>query len=93
MSERLRLELGTRTVEAAVELHVAPAGMEKPGDPHLRALSFATRHYNKTLTIRNGAAPHEGSLAGARGTVPLGKIDRHLVEDEVLRLMASMVAA
>jgi hypothetical protein len=84
-----------QTVEAAIELHVAPAGTEKlPQErEHLRALSFATRHYNKTVCMRNGAAPHEGTLAGAKGTLPLEKIDPQLVEDEVLRLVASMVAA
>ena len=84
-----------QTVEAAIELHVAPAGMEPPpqAHEHLRALSFATRHYNKTVCIRNGAAPHEGALAGARGAFPLEKIDSQLVEDEVLKLIASLVGA
>jgi hypothetical protein len=59
---------------------------------HLRALSFTTRHYNKTVSIRNGAQPHEGTLAGAKGALTLDKIDRQLVEDEVLKLMASMTA-
>ena len=84
-----------QTVEAAIELHVAPAGMETlpQAHEHLRALSFATRHYNKAVCIRNGAAPHEGTLAGAKGAFPLEKIDPQLVEDEVLKLIASMVTA
>lgn len=86
---------GGKAVEAAIELHVAPAGMAPLSEPHdqLRALSFATRHYNKAVCIRNGAAPHEGTLAGAKGTFPLQKIDAQLVEDEVLKLIASMVTA
>jgi hypothetical protein len=84
---------GGQTVEAAIELHIAPAGTETlpQAHDHLRALSFATRHYNKTVCIRNGAAPHEGTLAGAKGAFPLEKIDTQLVEDELLKLMASMV--
>jgi hypothetical protein len=83
------------TVEGAIELHVAPAGMQALPEPHdpLRSLSFATRHYNKTVCIRNGAALHEGTLAGAKGAFPLEKIDAQLVEDEVLKLIASMVSA
>jgi hypothetical protein len=95
VEEPFRAQNGSKTVEAAIELHVAPAGKEKLPltDAHLRALSFATRHYNKTVTIRNGAVPHEGMLAGARGAFALDKIDAQLVEDEVLKLIASMVPA
>jgi hypothetical protein len=95
VEEPFRGQNGSKTVEAVIELHVAPAGMEALplAHSHLRALSFATRHYNKTVTIRNGAAPHEGSLAGAKGAFPIDKIDRQLVEDEVLKLMGSIVAA
>jgi hypothetical protein len=79
--------------EAAIVLLVAPAGMDKPpqADEHLRALSFSTRHYNKTVCVRNGAAPHEGTLAGAKGAYPLARINKQLVEDEVLKLMAALV--
>jgi hypothetical protein len=95
VEEPFSAQNGSTTVEAAIELHVAPAGMEALplAHSHLRALSFATRHYSKTVTIHNGATPHEGSLAGAKGTFALDKIDRQLVEDEVLKLMASLVAA
>jgi hypothetical protein len=95
VEEPFRAENGGKTAEAAIELHVAPAGLEALplAHAHLRALSFTTRHYNKTVTIRNGAVPHEGMLAGAKGAFPLDKIDRQLVEDEVLKLMASLVGA
>jgi hypothetical protein len=86
---------GGQSAEAAIMLVVAPAGMERPppADEHLRALSFTTRHYNKTVCVRNGAAPHEGALAGAKGAFPLARIDRQLVEDEVLKLMAALMKA
>jgi hypothetical protein len=82
-----------RSTEAAITLLIAPAGMEKPPPPdeHLRALSFTTRHYNRVICVRNGAAPHEGTLAGAKGAYPLAKIDAQLVEEEIVKLMAAMV--
>jgi hypothetical protein len=95
VEEQFSGQNGGKTVEAAIELHVVPAGMETlpHGHDHLRALSFATRHYNKTVCIRNGAVPHEGTLAGAKGAFLLEKIDAPLVEDEVLKLIASMVTS
>lgn len=85
---------GGQTVEAAIELHIVPAGTQTlPAHDHLRALSFATRHYNKTVSIKNGAVPHQGMQAGAPGAVPLEKIDASLIEDEVIKLIASVVAA
>lgn len=84
---------GGRDGEASIALVVAPAGMEKPPpvDEHLRALSFTTRYYNKTVCVRNGGAPHEGALAGAKGAYPLARIDRQLVEEELIKLMAALV--
>lgn len=89
--EEFIAEPGGKAIEAAIALRIAPAGMEKaaPADDDIRALSFTTRHYNKTVTVRNGAMPHEG--AGAKAGYPLARIDRELVEDEVLKLMAAMV--
>ena len=80
-----------RTAEAAIVFCIAPAGMEKPApaDEHLRALSFTTRHYNKTVWVRNGALPHEGN--GAKGGYALARIDQPFVEEEVLKLMAALV--
>ena len=84
---------GGAVVEAGIALFVAPEGMEKPSaaDEHLRALSFTTRHYNKTVCVRNGAAPHEGALAGAKGAYPLAHIDLQLAEAELVKLMAAIV--
>jgi hypothetical protein len=78
-----------RTTEAVIELRVAPAGLESaaPADDHLRVLAFATRHYNKTVCVRNGAAP----LPGANGGCALAQIDTQLVEEEVLKLMAALL--
>ena len=86
-------QAGAMAAEAHITLLVAPAGMEKPpaADEHLRALSFTTRHYNKVVCVRNGAAPHEGTLAGSNGAYPLARIDLQLAEDELLKLMAAVV--
>jgi hypothetical protein len=88
-------ENGGKSTEAEIELRVAPAGMESAAaaDDHLRVLSFSTRHYNKTVCVRNGADPRAGELAGAKGAYALAQINTQLVEDEVLKLVASLVRA
>ena len=85
---------GGAGTEASIALFVAPDGVEPPppaADEHLRALSFTTRHYNRTVCVRNGAALHEGSLAGAKGAYPLARIDLALAEAELLKLMSALV--
>ena len=79
-----------KSTEAGIALHIVPAGMEKrtPADDDLRALSFTTRHYNKTISVRNGAVPYEG--AGRAAHAP-ARITQQLVEEEVLKLMAALV--
>ena len=81
--------------EAAITLFVEPGGLEKQpaADEHRRELSFTTRHYNKTVCVRNGAAPHEGALAGGKGAYPLSRIDLELAEVELLKLMSAIVKA
>jgi hypothetical protein len=80
-----------KSTEAAIALRVAPAGMEKaaPADDDFRALSFTTRHYNKTISVRNGAVPYEG--AGAKAAYAPARITTQLVEEEVLKLVAALV--
>ena len=85
---------GGAGTEASITLFVAPDGVAPPpasADEQLRALSFTTRHYNRTVCVRNGAAPHEGALAGAKGAYPLERIDLELAEAELLKLMSAMV--
>ena len=80
-----------QSTEANIALRIAPAGMEKaaPADDDIRALSFTTRHYNKTISVRNGAVPHEG--AGSKAAYAPARITTQLVEEEVLKLMAALV--
>jgi hypothetical protein len=80
-------------VEAGISLSVLPAGMQPPahGD-HERMLSLTTRHYNKTVWIHFGRALESGGVAGSKGAYPLERIDRQLIEDEVVRLVAAVMA-
>ena len=82
-----------RPSEAAIRLAITPAGMVSaaPADAPRRELAFATRHYNRTVSITNGAVPHAGSAAGAADGYTLAQIDSQLVEDHVLKLVAALV--
>jgi hypothetical protein len=93
VEEEFAAQADGKSTEAAIELRVFPAGVEKPpaSDDHLCALSFTTRHYNKMISVRNGSAPHEGTAAGAKGAHLPARIDTQLVEEEVLKLMAGLV--
>ena len=95
IEEEYQLQGGGKSIEATIELRIAPFGMEKlpQAHDHLRALSFATRHYNKTVCITNGAVPQSGSIAGAAGSYALSQIDAQLVEQELLKLVAALVKA
>jgi hypothetical protein len=85
---------GAGTVaEAGISLHILPSGMQAPAHAdHARSLSLTTRHYNKTVWIHGGPTQDAGGVAGAKGAYPLERIDRQLVEDEVLRLVAGVMA-
>lgn len=84
-----------KTSEALIGIRITPAGMENAAesDVQRRELTFSTRHYNKTVCITNGAVPQSGSLAGPNGNYALGQINAQLVEDELLKLVASLVRA
>jgi hypothetical protein len=84
-------ESAAQSTEAGIALRVTPSGMEKaaPADDDIRALSFKTRHYNKTISVRNGAVPYEG--AGSKSALAPARITTQLVEEEVLKLMAALV--
>lgn len=82
-----------KTSEASIVLRIAPAGTDQAardaGD--IRALAFTTRHYNKTISVRNGAMPYEG--AGSKSAYAPTGITTQLVEEEVLKLMTALVNA
>src|SRR3954470_1064774 len=65
-----------RIVEAGISLRVAPGGVRTPVHDDQRALSLATRHYNRTIWINSGDAPNAGGIAGAKGAYALDKVTR-----------------
>lgn len=91
--EEFVFEPGGKTKEAAICIRITPAGMENaaPSDQHLRELRFATRHYNKTVSVTNGAVPQSGSMAGLSGGYALSQINTQLVEQELVKLVAALV--
>src|SRR4051812_2750646 len=80
-----------KTSEASITFSITPAGLEKAvaADGARRELSLSTRHYNKTVSVTNGAVPQSGTLAA--GGYGLAQIDAQLVEDELLKLVAAIV--
>ena len=54
-----------------------------------RSLTIATRHYNKTIWIDAGKPQETG---GGKSTYSLEKITRQLVEEELVRFVAGLVA-
>jgi hypothetical protein len=87
-------EPGGKTTEASVSIRVMPAGLERSphDDAQFPSLSFATRHYNKTVCIRSSnAAPQSVGPTSPRGDYPLAQIDEDLVKVELLKLIAGIV--
>jgi hypothetical protein len=80
-----------KTSEASICLRITPAGLENAAaaDSSRRELSFTTRHYNKTVSVVNGAVPQSGSMASGGHT--LAQIDAQLVEEELLKLVRALV--
>lgn len=73
--------------QAMISLHLVPSGTQSTvNDERGRALSISTRHYNKTVWINTGR-PQEVS----KGNYPLEKIDRELVEAELIGFVAGIV--
>jgi hypothetical protein len=79
--------------EAGISLHIAPAGMpaQLHAEDHERSLSITTRHYNKTVWVSGGRALHAGGTAGAKGAYAIERVDRPLVEGEVVRLVGAVM--
>jgi len=79
---------GAKPTEAGISIHIVPAGTQSTvRDERGRGLSISTRHYNKTVWVDSGKP-----LEVSKGTHPLEKIDRQLVEAELIAFIAGMVA-
>lgn len=80
---------GSKVTEAAISLHLVPTGTPAAArDEPARSLSISTRHYGKVVSINAGKP-----LEGAKGSYTLERIDRQLVEEELLRFVAGVVGA
>ena len=87
--QEFSVDAGAKVTEAGIFIHIVPAGVQASvRDDQGRAFSISTKHYNKTVWI-NAGKPLEGS----KGTYPLEKVDRQLVEEELIRFVAGIVAA
>ena len=75
---------GSKVNEAWIALRIVPAGTK---EENARSLSISTRHYNKTVWVNTGR-PQEVS----KGNYSLEKIDRELVEAELIGFVAGIVA-
>ena len=81
---------GSKPTEAGISFTIVPLGMESPlYADHARSLSLTTRHYNKTVWLAAGRPLDAGGVAGSKGAFPLEKIDRQLVEDELVKFVAA----
>ena len=80
-----------RMTEAGISMRIVASGTRAPLHDDQRSLSITTWHYNKTVRINASESPSSGGAA--KGAYPLEKVDRQLVEDELVGFVARMVAA
>jgi hypothetical protein len=81
-----------RISEAGITLRVVPSGTKAPLHEDQRSLSFATRHYNKTVWVNSGESAGSGGLAGSKGAYALERVTKQLVEDELVAFVGRVVA-
>jgi hypothetical protein len=80
--EEFAPDAGGKVREAGISLH---------SDDHERSLSITTRHYNKTVWVSGGRALHAGGTAGAKGAYAIDRVNRQLIEEEVVRLVGAVM--
>ena len=91
--EEFSVDGGGKVTEAGISFHIVPSGMQSPlHADHARSLSLTTRHYNKTVWINAGRPLDAGGVAGSKGAYPLERIDRQLIEEELVRFVAGIMA-
>jgi len=80
--------------EACISFHIVPAGMGAPlhAQDHEHSLSIITRHYNKTVWISAGKALDAGGVAGSKGAHALARVDRPLIEAELVKFVGAVMA-
>ena len=81
---------GSKPTEAGISFTIVPLGMESPlYADHARSLSLTTRHYNKTVWLAAGRPLDAGGVAGSKGAFPLERIDKQLIEEELVKFVAA----
>ena len=86
--QEFSVDPAAKVTEAMISLHIVPSGAQSTvHDERGRALSISTRHYNKTVWVNSGKP-----LEISKGNYPLDKIDRELVEAELIGFVATIVA-
>ena len=94
VEEEFAADAAGKVREARISFHIVPAGMATPlhsGD-HERSLSVTTRHYNKTVWISGGKPLDAGGIAGSKGAYALARVDRQLLEAEMVKFVGSVMA-
>jgi hypothetical protein len=87
--QEFTVDAGSKVTEAAVSIRIVPSGIGKRlHDDDPRSFTVTTRHYNKMVWI-NAGKPLE---TGAKGTYPLERVDRQLIEEELVKFVAGIVA-
>lgn len=92
--EEFAADAGSKVREAGISMRIAPAGMPAQlhaGD-HERSFSITTRHYNKTVWINAGRALQAGGAAGAKGAYMIERVDRQLIEAEMVKFVGAIMA-
>ena len=94
VEEEFAADAGGKVREARISFHIVPAGMATPlhaGD-HEHSLSITTRHYNKTVWISAGKSLEAGGVAGSKGAHALARVDRALIEAEMVKFVGAVMA-
>jgi hypothetical protein len=88
--QEFSVDAGSKVTEAGISIHIVPSGAPAVSsrDDQARSFALSTRHYNKTVWINAGKP-----LEGTKGAYPLEKIDRQLIEEELLRFVATVIEA
>ena len=82
--QEFSVDAAAKVTEGEISLRIVVSGAK---EDNARALSISTRHYNKTVWVDSGKP-----LEVSKGTHPLEKIDRQLVEAELIAFIAGIVA-
>ncbi len=85
-----------KCTDAAISIRIVPAGTNGSSQANARfpSLSVVTRRYNKTVSIlASNAPPKTSAAADFKGDYQLAQIDTELIQTELLKLIAGMIAA